>query len=306
MKYYINTEANRLMHILACVGYFLAMDESTSGGFGLRVMGSGILEKSEQVIWRGENDLGHYAIVFVLEGRGFFESKQTGRVDVQAGSSIILMPGVAHGYGPDGTRKWLEHWMIFDGSLPEMYRKSGLITPEGSVIDCSENSELLGSLWSELDRLNSPNARYAGSQSSALGVSILSLTVANSRSPMSPRNDQYRVVIDIIEEMQAHVQDESFDIESAVQCTPYSYTHIRRLFKQYTGHPPIQYYNILKTRAAKRVLMTTDESANSIGRALGIEDPAYFRRMFKRIEGMTPQGYRNLMRDWIESGSSGE
>ena len=47
---------------------------------------------------------------------------------------------------------------------------------------------------------------------------------------------------------------------------------------------------------AKRLLETTDEPVDEISWAVGYEDPASFRRLFKRVAGMAPRAYRHRFR----------
>jgi transcriptional regulator GlxA family with amidase domain len=40
------------------------------------------------------------------------------------------------------------------------------------------------------------------------------------------------------------------------------------------------------------MLETTEVTAEAVGREVGYEDPASFRRLFRRLTGMAPAGYR--------------
>jgi transcriptional regulator GlxA family with amidase domain len=59
-----------------------------------------------------------------------------------------------------------------------------------------------------------------------------------------------------------------------------------------TGFAPIDYVQRLRIEDAKRRLERTDASADEIGWKVGYEDAAFFRRLFKRVTGMTPGAYR--------------
>lgn len=65
-----------------------------------------------------------------------------------------------------------------------------------------------------------------------------------------------------------------------------------RRFKQATGLTPVGYVQRLRIREAKRRLERTDASVERIGFDVGYQDPASFRRTFKRIAGMPPGSYR--------------
>lgn len=66
----------------------------------------------------------------------------------------------------------------------------------------------------------------------------------------------------------------------------------KRRFSKATGYSPIAYVQHLRVEAAKRRLERTNTSIDRIGWSVGYEDSASFRRLFKRITGITPGGYR--------------
>lgn len=59
-----------------------------------------------------------------------------------------------------------------------------------------------------------------------------------------------------------------------------------------TGFSPIDYVQRLCIEDAKRRLERTETSADAISWEVGYEDAAFFRRLFKRVTGMTPGAYR--------------
>jgi transcriptional regulator GlxA family with amidase domain len=66
----------------------------------------------------------------------------------------------------------------------------------------------------------------------------------------------------------------------------------KRRFKAATGYAPVEYVQALRIEEAKQWLESTSESAESIANKVGYEDPAYFRKLFKRKTGVTPSRYR--------------
>lgn len=63
-----------------------------------------------------------------------------------------------------------------------------------------------------------------------------------------------------------------------------------------TGDTPIAYVQRIRVERAMRMLETTDEPIDEISWAVGYEDPASFRRLFKRLAGVTPGAYRQRFR----------
>lgn len=67
---------------------------------------------------------------------------------------------------------------------------------------------------------------------------------------------------------------------------------LKRRFTKATGLAPIAYVQRLRIEEAKRRLERTDLSIDEISWAVGYEEPAFFRRLFKRHTALTPGEYR--------------
>lgn len=72
--------------------------------------------------------------------------------------------------------------------------------------------------------------------------------------------------------------------------------HFCRVFKARTGYAPIPY--ILRARVGRAVhlLTQTHWPVAEIGRAVGFENPFYFSRVFRKIQGQSPLRYRQDQR----------
>lgn len=66
----------------------------------------------------------------------------------------------------------------------------------------------------------------------------------------------------------------------------------KRRFTEATGHAPLRYVQQLRVADAKRRLERTNDPIDEISWRVGYEDPAYFRRLFKRLAGLSPAAYR--------------
>jgi transcriptional regulator GlxA family with amidase domain len=65
-----------------------------------------------------------------------------------------------------------------------------------------------------------------------------------------------------------------------------------RRFKEATGYTALDYVQALRVEEAKELLETSAAATDAVGRAVGYEDAAFFRRIFKRRTGVTPARYR--------------
>jgi transcriptional regulator GlxA family with amidase domain len=69
-----------------------------------------------------------------------------------------------------------------------------------------------------------------------------------------------------------------------------------RRFRAATGYSPIGYIQALRIEEAKQMLETSDTTIEDIGREVGYQDPVSFRRLFKRLCGISPADYRRRLR----------
>ncbi|HET9680349.1 MAG TPA: helix-turn-helix domain-containing protein [Gammaproteobacteria bacterium] len=77
----------------------------------------------------------------------------------------------------------------------------------------------------------------------------------------------------------------------------------KRRFTQATGFTPIHYMQKCRIEAAKQKLERTDLPIDEIAWQVGYRDPAFFRRLFKRLNGVTAGAHRrNLQMPRINPG----
>ncbi len=69
-----------------------------------------------------------------------------------------------------------------------------------------------------------------------------------------------------------------------------NYDYANRLFKRYVGQSIRNYLNIIRIYHAKQLLLS-GARISMVAEAVGIGDPAYFSRLFKKITGEPPKEY---------------
>jgi transcriptional regulator GlxA family with amidase domain len=70
--------------------------------------------------------------------------------------------------------------------------------------------------------------------------------------------------------------------------------HLIFLFNSETGVTPIEYFLRLKIQRAGHLLDLTEMSIKEVSSTVGISDPYYFSRLFKKISGFSPSSYRKI------------
>lgn len=69
---------------------------------------------------------------------------------------------------------------------------------------------------------------------------------------------------------------------------------LKRRFRAATGTTLIEHLQALRVEEAKRLLEAGGLPVDEISHAVGYEDASFFRRLFKRLVGLTPSEYRRM------------
>lgn len=103
------------------------------------------------------------------------------------------------------------------------------------------------------------------------------------------------MVMDIQKWLETHFSVANPIEEMALRCG-LSARSLERRFISATGHAPLAYVQNMRIEAAKRKLERTGKPVDEISYEVGYENPAFFRRIFKRNVRMTPGAYRRKLR----------
>jgi transcriptional regulator GlxA family with amidase domain len=85
-------------------------------------------------------------------------------------------------------------------------------------------------------------------------------------------------------------------VTGAVAASGLAERTLKRRFKAATGVALIDYVQNLRIEEAKRMLENDAEAVDDVAAAVGYENTAFFRRLFKRLTGLKPGDYRRLFR----------
>jgi len=76
---------------------------------------------------------------------------------------------------------------------------------------------------------------------------------------------------------------------------------LKRRFKAATGTTLIEYLQNLRIEASKQLLEAGQMPVDDISIEVSYEDPSFFRRLFKRLTGLTPSQYRRMFQPLINA-----
>ncbi len=139
-------------------------------------------------------------------------------------------------------------------------------------------------------------ARYCGYQTAIETAKVFLISGhSEGQSPYSVMTRPMESSDGPISECQVWIADHyatANPVEKMVERSGLNARTFSRRFRAATGFAPIEYVQALRVEEAKQMLETDQLSNDEVGAAIGYDDPASFRRIFKRGTGLSPAAYR--------------
>lgn len=243
--------------------------------------------------------LHEYQLVYITKGKGLFKSDSTPEEEVPKGRVIILFPGQWHTYQPLQQTGWNEYYIGFEGPIIDGIIKNSFIDKNNQILEVGLNEELV-SLFSRA--INVAESDKISSQQYLSGMVLHMVGMILSIS----KNKKFEVgeIDQKIEQAKIIMNENVFkniDPEELAQKLNISYSWFRKVFKDYTGYAPAKYFQELKLRKAKQLLVETNQSVKEISYSLDYKTTEHFFSLFKKHTGYTPLEYRSFGRGMNDS-----
>ena len=244
--------------------------------------------------WRPKGRL-DYQLLYIVSGKGHFYFHGEDRV-VYAGRMVLIQPRQEQRYEYFGEDKPEVYWVHFTGSDVKNILRSYNI-PMDDPIFYSGASSTYSYLFKEMI-YELQNCKTGYEDLLTMYLRQIFLLVQRTRQEERPTVSTY-----IQEEMEFARRyfnehyNEPISIQEYAESRNMSVCYFQRNFKQIVKHTPMQYLLTIRVNNAASLLETTDYSMAEIAAIVGYEDPLYFSRLFRKIKGVSPRDYRNLVKD---------
>ena len=244
--------------------------------------------------WRPKGRL-DYQLLYIVSGKGHFYFHGEDRV-VYAGRMVLIQPRQEQRYEYFGEDKPEVYWVHFTGSDVKNILRSYNI-PTDDPIFYSGASSTYSYLFKEMIH-ELQNCKTGYEDLLAMYLRQIFLLVQRTRQEERPTVSTY-----IQEEMEFARRyfnehyNEPISIQEYAESRNMSVCYFQRNFKQIVKHTPMQYLLTIRVNNAASLLEATDYSMAEIAAIVGYEDPLYFSRLFRKIKGVSPRDYRNLVKD---------
>ncbi len=239
--------------------------------------------------WESGRVLGAFQVVYLAEGRGEFESRATGCVDVEAGSAMLLFPGTWHRYRPFADTGWVEEWVEIGGPLLDGMLRRRTFSQDEPVISVSRRLDLEARIGSIHGLITTHSAGDAP-ELAAHALGLLALLHASRHGVGPPRT-----VVSAVAQAKRAMEEAGnspVSMPKLAQSLGVAYSHFRREFRVRTGISPRQYLLRIRMQRAQRLLGASDESLKQIADRLGFSSAYHLSSAFKAEFGMAPSHWR--------------
>lgn len=241
--------------------------------------------------WENGRILQEFSLVYIISGKGVYNSRQTGDLQIEEGSVIVVFPNERHRFRPDPQTGWKEYWIGFNGPIMINLFEKYFFTPTLPIFKIGYHETIISLFMQTIDAIKSEKPGYQPLVSGAVMYILGQLHFSTKQRSVIKEKDE-RLVDSARMIITTNLQTPLSPSDIALQLDV-SYSRFRKLFKTYTGMPPGQYQIQLKLEKAKEGLVNTTKSIKEIAFDLNFETTQYFSQLFKERTGFTPIEFRN-------------
>lgn len=233
--------------------------------------------------------LREYQFVYITKGKGIL-SFEDNKISISKGQLFVVFPDQWHSYQPIAETGWNEYYIGFEGPIIDNIIENSFISTENQVLEVGFNEELVN-LFSRAIEVAEVDKICSQQYLSGIVLHILGLVLSVSQNKVFEEGE----VVQKIEQAKIIMNENVYknvDPEELAEKLNISYSWFRKVFKDYTGYAPAKYFQELKLRKAKHLLVSTSHSVKVISYMLDYNSTEHFFSLFKKITGFTPLEYR--------------
>ena len=231
--------------------------------------------------------------MYLTEGGGRYQMRGQPPRACRAGDLLVVFPEIPHAYGPEAGGHWSEVYVIFEGEIFDLWRRTGILTPERPVMRLLPVSRYAKLLRSIAEKRASDDPARQLDQVCRL-QRFLALALAKNRASDGAAGEQIWPdwVAAAVEQMG---KDRPVSLEEIARGAGLSYESFRKKFRVVTGVSPARYRNRMVIDRARKMIYEERLSNKELADRLGFCDEFHFSRRFRETTGHTPGEFRRSL-----------
>ncbi len=225
-----------------------------------------------------------HELVLIVSGNGTVNLPDR-KINVRPGMLLHFAPGVPHSLAADHENPmafYAVHFDVFTFSPDSVPMK---ISPQIDEVNTPPDFSVFKTLFKNIIELkNSAPYGYILGCRSQLEEILFRLMTVGTNYGFSQKAER------IISYIDRNV-DKKLTLSVVASVFSINGSYLSKLFKTATGYTVTEYINKTKVNKAKEYIIEGNLKIKDISTMLGYEDPLYFSRVFKKLEGVSPAGY---------------
>ncbi len=240
--------------------------------------------------WCENRTLSAFALVYLLEGSGFYRDDLTGEHRVETGDVILLFPDLMHSYGRvEPKAAWSECFIEMAGDTIEALENDGVISRKTPILSPGLQPALVAGC-DEIIR-DYQTAKPGEEALFAARALLMFVRLAEAHRQKDQSEPEKSFMLDACARLQATL-DVDIELSEVARTFGMSERTFRRRFVAQMGLAPARYRLLQRIAAARTLLHGSGLSLRAIAEKLGYCDVYFFSKQFKEVTGITPTQFR--------------
>ncbi|MDC7234868.1 MAG: AraC family transcriptional regulator [Spirochaetales bacterium] len=233
-----------------------------------------------------------YQWIQTVSGTGILELQGV-RYEVPEGYGFLLYPGDAHAYYSADETPWRNHWITINGyHIESMLQYIGL--KKSAVFAISDPMVMSSLIHKALNLLKTPS-EMTGLEGSVLAYQLLmdlfKYVWNDEKENHSRQSSRLKKVFEQID----RELGTPLTIDHLAETAGVTPQYFCELFKMTTKQRPMEYINRRRIDRAKEIIIRDPhKKLNTIAREVGFESNSYFSTVFRKLEGISPNKFREF------------
>lgn len=232
-----------------------------------------------------------WILLYCTDGSGWVDY-QGARYVLYPGQSFIIPAGAPHAYGADDAAPWTLYWVHFKGELAPYFAEG---CDRVCVMADPDHDRITGrtTLFEEL--FLAVEAGFGDEQLRYACATLYHFLGTFRYLQAGYQTRQEESGLDIIARCRDFIREhieQHISLDDLCRFTGFSPARCNAAFKRHTGMTPGAYVQEMRIQTAMQLFDITDLHVNQVCHKVGIEDPYYFSRLFRKRTGCSPSAWR--------------
>lgn len=231
--------------------------------------------------------------LYCIEGEGWAILEKNQRISVPAQTLLILPARTPHVYGASTDHPWSIYWFHLQGHAVASLVQNLMLTNWTLRIPATDTLPLLALFEQCYEALfyQGHSWRYHFFASQVMRHLLGRLLLLQPTGGQDAKKQAYveRATAYMVQHLES-----TLTLDELARTVHLSRPHFVHIFKEVTGATPIDYYTRLKIQRACQYLDLTNLSIKEVARNVGMHDPYYFSRLFRKTMKQSPSDYRRV------------